>query len=89
MSSAQKIYGRFEYPLGNTTTSELFDQYRENKIYRNDGVQIGGICVARNVNSNTAILMTYDEKSELMLRLKFFGDDRVSHHGFISVGSTI
>lgn len=76
----QKLYGRWEYSLGDSTVDELFDYYEPNKVIRKDRVQIGGISCAVNINKNTAILTTYDEESEIMLRLKFATNTKVSHH---------
>jgi hypothetical protein len=78
--STQKIYGRFEFPLGSTTIQELFQKYKENTVYNNQGIQVGGIAVARNVNENTAILMTFDEESELLLILTLTGLSGLKHN---------
>lgn len=85
MLPEQKIYGRWEFYLKDTTLEEVWAFYRPGKVLREDGVQIGGIGCAGNLMRNTAILMTYDEHSELMLRLKFFGNDKVDHHSFIDI----
>jgi len=81
----QTIYGRFEYPLGNTTSEELFAKYRDTKIVDERGIQVGGIGSARNVSANTAILMTYDEESEVFLTLALSGLPNVKHNSFIKV----
>lgn len=81
----QKIYGRWEFYLKDTTLEEVWDFYRPNKVLREDGVQVGGIGCAGNTTRSTAILMTYDEQSELMLRLKFYGNAKVSHQAYIEL----
>jgi len=81
----QTIYGRFEYPLGNTTSEELFEKYRSTKVLDERGIQVGGISSARNVSANTAILMTYDEESEVFLTLALSGLPNVKHNSFIKV----
>jgi len=81
----QTIYGRFEYPLGNTTSEELFAKYHDTKIMDERGIQVGGIGSARNVSANTAILMTYDEESEVFLTLALSGLPNVKHNSFIKV----
>lgn len=81
----QTIYGRFEYPLENTTTEELFAKYHSTKIMDERGVQVGGISATRNITANTAILMTYDEESEMFLTLALSGLPNVSHNSYIKV----
>lgn len=85
MPTKQKIYGRWEYPLGETTTNKLFEFYHTNIVFDKTGVQVGGISAARNVKYNTAILMTYDKESELMLTLKFACVKNVIHVSYIPI----
>ena len=85
MTTIQKIYGRWEYSLGEISDDELFGFYRKNKVFDEIGRQIGGISCARNVTNNTAILLTYDEASELMLTLKFAHNEKIMHHSIISL----
>lgn len=82
MTSKQKIYGRFEFPLGNTTTQELFAKYRNHHIFNEQGIQVGGISAARNVDQNTAILITYDEESEMLLILALTGTPELKHNSY-------
>lgn len=84
MTIKQRIHGRWEYPLGNTTVDELFAFYQLNKTCAEDGVQASGIGCSKNVNKNTAILLTYDEESELLLTLKFTGNATVTHSSYIN-----
>jgi len=85
MTIKQQIYGQFRFPMGNKTTDELFDEYSDYKVYREDGVQVGGIGAARDVSNNIAILMTYDADSELLLRLKLFGLPDLKHHEYVEI----
>ncbi|HET8688746.1 MAG TPA: hypothetical protein VFM18_19185 [Methanosarcina sp.] len=49
-------------------------------VLNEQGLQISGIGVARDVSRNIAILMTYDEESDLMLRLRFAGNIDVQQY---------
>ena len=82
--SIQKIYGQFEFPLGSTTSQELFQKYQENKVFNDRGIQVGGISAARNVSQNTAILITFDKESELMLILALTGLPNLRHSSYLS-----
>lgn len=85
MTNKQTIYGRWEYWLGEIAYSDLCYFYKDNKVFREDGIQVGGISCARNATNNTAILMTYDSESELMLILKFASIPNIKHTSHISI----
>lgn len=80
MANEQKIYGSYRFPLGETTCADFFAEYRESMVLNEQGLQISGIGVARDVSRNIAILMTYDEESDLMLRLRFAGNIDVQQY---------
>ena len=77
----QVIYGRWEFPLGDTPKDEIFLQYRNNKKYYGS-LLVGGISVTIR-NDDTVILLTFDEDSELMLQLKYYGVKDVIHCLFL------
>jgi hypothetical protein len=82
----QQIYSRWEYFLGDKTSDELFSHYKQfEKVFREDGVQVGGISVAMNVLMNTAIILSYDEESEVLLTLKLAGTNILQHHRYIQI----
>jgi hypothetical protein len=69
----QKIYSRYEYPIGLTPSSVIFDEYR-NMSGTNNGVTVSGLDVAiREGTERTAIILTYDKESDTYMQLKFAG----------------
>ncbi len=76
----QQIFSRYEYPIGEQTVDEVFEEYRnciQNK-YREDGAQIGGACVAIR-EGESVIALVYSEEAETFLRLKFYGRKDVKY----------
>lgn len=72
----QVIYSRYEYPIGElTSTHEIFTELRNMypAEFNENNVQVGGIGYAiRTIGPRSVILLTYDEESDLFLRLKHF-----------------
>lgn len=80
----QIIWGRFEYPLGDQTSDEVFEECSRifTKEFDDRNVQVGGVCAAINCTKNTVILLSYDPEATAFLRLKFYGrkDVHVSNY---------
>ena len=72
----QIIYSKFEIIRHTDTPDDIFDEYNYfPRLYKAQGAQIGGISVAvRHSKPPVVILMTYDEESDLLLRLKYVAE---------------
>lgn len=78
----QVIYSRFEYPIGDIPSHEIFKEYDimfEN-ILDESGIQISGAQAAICLSRKTAIVLTYSEEADHFLRLKFHGRKDVTFH---------
>jgi hypothetical protein len=79
----QMIYGRYQYPIGNTPTKEIFKEYRDTALRSESGLTIGGydVCVSGSDTdpNRTAIILSYDLESETFLRLKFCNREDVQY----------
>jgi hypothetical protein len=79
----QEIFSRYEYPIGNQTANEVFEEYRncvENK-YREDGAIISGVFVSIR-EGTTVIALTHSKEAETFLRLKFYGRKDVRYNKY-------
>jgi hypothetical protein len=73
---SQRIYSRFEYPIDNTVNlNSLCWLYEGFELkYDIEGRQINGFSSAIRLNGpRAAIILTYDEDSHLVMRLKLAG----------------
>jgi hypothetical protein len=80
----QVIYSRYEFPLGDKTTDEVFEEYRKmfDVEYNERGLRVGGVSAAINVSHSTVILLTYSEEADDFLRLKFYGKKDVQFNSY-------
>lgn len=71
----QVIYSRYEYPMGDKSTQEVFTEY--NEMFMNTvnerGITVGGVTSAINIDAKTVILLVYSKDADAFLRLKFCG----------------
>jgi hypothetical protein len=75
------IYSRFEYYVGDVPAWQIFEEY--NQMFDNiheDGVQISGAQAAINLDTKTAIVLTYSKEADNFLRLKFNNRPDVKFH---------
>lgn len=70
----QKIYGRYEYPIGSTPTHVIFKEYRGMSREDERGITVSGLNVAiRTDHPRVAIILTYDRVSDTYMKLKLAG----------------
>lgn len=75
----QTIVSRYEFDLGDRTSSQVFNEIDElfEAWYDNRGVQVHGVSAAIAVAEKRVILLCYDMESEVFLKLKYCHDNSV------------
>lgn len=69
----QVIYSRYEYPT-TEKSSAIFEEYGSRSIQDENGTTVGGLTAAvRCSNPRAVIIFTYDEQSDVYMRLKLYG----------------
>jgi|SRR5271165_128709 len=77
----QVIYGRWEYPIGNSHVNEIFTEYRGRSLKREDGIIVGGLSVviSGEHTARTAIILTFDRESDTFMKLYLLGKKDVRY----------
>lgn len=70
----QKIFSRIEFPIDGISSESIFEEFRKFEIRGIDGIITEGATVAiRSSPNRAAIILTYDEASDIYFRLKYCG----------------
>lgn len=74
----QEFFSRIEFPIGDTPSHEIFDEFRKFAITENGLVVKGASVAVRHGTPRTAIILTFDEETDTLFRLRYFGRKNIT-----------